>query len=227
MSQCPTVTWRVTYIAYRGKVNLLRLRSQQLPCLYTTVGGFQILYFAGYRSTSSAKFPSLHKDDSIPPPATRENPGQVTHPKSPWELIFVEFPIVRSIHKSTLLVSPFHCDRSLLEPSNTFTCRLATQTGSSGSDNGKERYSNVYHSNPHHFQAGLNRLGDALDDVIATIEQETTNPGRTGDQNGLLLKFKGWRHELSAVRTGAGDRLGHRLDMSDGVPAEMGGIFSD
>lgn len=67
-------------------------------------------------------------------------------------------------------------------------------------------------------------MNNALDDVIGMIEQEATP---NGNENELLLKFKGWRQELSAVRTGAGDRIGHRLDMSDGVPAEMGGIFTD
>jgi hypothetical protein len=73
----------------------------------------------------------------------------------------------------------------------------------------------------------LKRLDNALNDVIAVIEQEATNLGHTGHENDLLLKFKEWRRELSAVRTGAGGRLGHRLDMSEGVPAELGGIFTD
>lgn len=71
-------------------------------------------------------------------------------------------------------------------------------------------------------------MENALNDVITTIEQEAANLGpHTGNENGLLLKFKGWRQELSVVRTGAGDRVGHGLDMSDGVPAELGGIFTD
>lgn len=69
-------------------------------------------------------------------------------------------------------------------------------------------------------------MGNALDDVITTIEQEATNPG-TGNENDLLLKFKGWRRELSSVRSGVGDRPGHGMDMGDGVSAELGGIFVD
>ena len=34
-----------------------------------------------------AKFPDLHQDDSIPPPATRENPGQVTCHIPPREIL--------------------------------------------------------------------------------------------------------------------------------------------
>jgi len=56
---------------------------------------------------------------------------------------------------------------------------------------------------------------------------EEANLGRTEHEDDLLMKFKGWRRELSAVRTGAGDRMEHRLDMSGGVPAELGGIFAD
>lgn len=84
-------------------------------------------------------------------------------------------------------------------------------------------------SNPHHFQLGLKRLDKALDDVITLIEQEVTgDPGPTaGNENQLLLKFKGWRRELSNVRTGVGERVGRRLDMGDGVSAELGGIFAD
>lgn len=69
-------------------------------------------------------------------------------------------------------------------------------------------------------------MSNALDDVIATIEQETIF-GPTGNENDLLLKFKGWRQELSFVQTGAGERTAHRLDTNDGVPAELGGIFTD
>ena len=32
-----------------------------------------------HHTLSPAKFPELHGDDSIPPPVTRENPGQVMH----------------------------------------------------------------------------------------------------------------------------------------------------
>jgi hypothetical protein len=73
----------------------------------------------------------------------------------------------------------------------------------------------------------LKRLDDALNDVITVIEQEATNLGRTGNEDELLMKLKGWRRELSTVRTGTGDRIAHGLDMSEGVPAEMGGIFAD
>jgi len=73
----------------------------------------------------------------------------------------------------------------------------------------------------------LKKLDDALNDVIAMIEQEATNLCRTGNEDDLLMKFKGWRRELNSVRTGAGDRIGPRLDVSDGVPAELGGIFAD
>lgn len=59
------------------------------------------------------------------------------------------------------------------------------------------------------------------------IEQEATNLGRTGNEDELLIKFKGWRRELSVVRTGTGGRAEHRIDMSEGVPAELGGIFTD
>lgn len=84
-----------------------------------------------------------------------------------------------------------------------------------------------YYGNPHHFQSGLKRLDDALSDVITVIEQEAVNLGRTGNEDDLLIKFKGWKQELNLVRTGTGDRPGHRLDASDGVPAELGGIFAD
>ena len=59
------------------------------------------------------------------------------------------------------------------------------------------------------------------------VEQEATNLGRTGNEDELLIKFKGWRRELSVIRTGAGDRIGHKLDVDEGVPAELGGIFTD
>lgn len=102
--------------------------------------------------------------------------------------------------------------------------------GLSGSGKDEEHSPSRYHSNPHHYQASLKRLDDALDDVITAIEQEATNlnpGGQTGDESRLLLKFKGWRRELSTVRSGVGDRIGHRLDMGDGIPAERGGIFAD
>ncbi|KAF9649562.1 hypothetical protein BDM02DRAFT_3113594 [Thelephora ganbajun] len=124
-----------------------------------------------------AKFPDLCEDDSIPPPATRENPAI---------------------------------------PSRSSECHRE-----------KEHPPHSYHGNPRHFQLGLKRLDNALNDVIALIEQEATNLGRTGNEDGLLIKFKGWRRELSAVRTGVGDRIGHRLGMGEGVPAELGGIFVD
>ena len=73
----------------------------------------------------------------------------------------------------------------------------------------------------------MEKLDNALNDVIATIEQEATNLGRTGNEDELLIKFKGWRRELSVVRTGTGNRIGHKLDMDEGVPAELGGIFTD
>jgi len=110
---------------------------------------------------------------------------------------------------------------------NSFPFHLATRSGSRGRGREKEVSPNRYHGNPHHFQSGLKRLDDALNDVITTIEQEATNLGRTGDEDELLIKFKGWRRELSAVQTGAGDRIGHGFDMGDGVSAELGGIFTD
>jgi hypothetical protein len=75
---------------------------------------------------------------------------------------------------------------------------------------------------------GLKRLDNALEDVITIIEQDSATLGpHTGNESGLLLKFRGWRQELGVVQTGAGDRVGHRFDMGDGVPAELGGIFTD
>ena len=109
---------------------------------------------------------------------------------------------------------------------SVFIYHLATRDGSAGS-RGERELSPHNHGNPHHFQSGLKRLDSALNDVIAMIEQEATNLGRTGNEDELLIKFKGWRRELSVVRTGAGDRIGHRLDMDEGVPAELGGIFAD
>ena len=110
---------------------------------------------------------------------------------------------------------------------NAFTRHLATRSGSDGSHREREQSPRHYYGNPHHFQSGLKKLDDALNDVIALIEQEATNLGRTGNEDDLLMKFKGWRHELNSVRTGAGDRMGHGLDTSEGVPAELGGIFAD
>lgn len=114
-----------------------------------------------------------------------------------------------------------------LQHFNAFPCHLAPPHGTTGSHAGKELSPRRYHGDPHHFQSGLKRLDDALNDVITTIEQEATNLGRTGNEDDILMKFKGWRRELDAVRTGTGDRMGHRLDTSDGVPAELGGIFAD
>jgi hypothetical protein len=71
----------------------------------------------------------------------------------------------------------------------------------------------------------LKRLDNALNDVIAMIEQEATNLGRAGNEDDLLIKFKGWRRELDTVRVGPGDGREHR--MGDGVSAELGGIFTD
>ena len=109
---------------------------------------------------------------------------------------------------------------------DAFAYRLATRSGLSGSDREKELSPGRYHSDPHHFQSGLKRLNNALDDVITLIEQEASN-GRTGLENELLLKFKGWRRELDSVRTGVGNRMGHGMDMGDGVSAESGGMFTD
>jgi len=104
---------------------------------------------------------------------------------------------------------------------------LATRNGSDRSHRDRELSPQHYYGNPHHFQSGLKKLDDALNDVITAIEQEATNLGRTGNEDDLLIKFKGWRRELNSVRTGFGDRVGHGLDASDGVPAELGGIFTD
>ena len=136
-----------------------------------------------------------------------------------------DLPFIRFTRESTPLVSCFHDHH--LPLFNVFTGHLATRSEST-ERHGDGRFSSPsYHGNPHHFQSGLKRLDNALNDVIATIEQEATNLGQTGNEDELLIKFKGWRRELSAVRTGAGERIGHRLDMSDGVPAELGGIFED
>jgi len=174
---------------------------------------------------SPARFPDLHEEDSILPPATRENPGQVMYHVSLRKKSFADLLFTRFIRKSTPLVSCF-CNHRL-PFFNFFTCHLATGNGPTGSRTEDGIFPNSNYGNPHHFQSELKRLGNALNDVIAMIEQEATNPGRTGDEDKLLMKFKGWRRELSAVRTGTGDRIGHRLDMGDGVPAELGGIFAD
>ena len=179
-----------------------------------------------HRILAPAKFPDLHEDDSIPPPATRENPGQVTHHVSLWEGLFAELLFARFIPKSTPLVSNFHGSR--LPPFNVFPCHLATRNGPAGSHGEKELSpQRSPYGNPHHFQSGLQKLDDALNDVITVIEQEATNLGRTGNEDDLLIKFKEWRRELDVVRASAGDRMGRRLDTSDGVPAELGGIFTD
>ena len=104
---------------------------------------------------------------------------------------------------------------------------LAARNGSNESHRERELSPQHYYGNPHHFQSGLKKLDDALNDVITTIEQEATNLGRTGNEDDLLMKFKGWRRELDSVRTGSRDRMGHRVDASGGVPAELGGIFAD
>jgi hypothetical protein len=175
---------------------------------------------------ASAKFPDLHKDDSVPPPATRENPGQVTRRIFLWKLSFIDLPITRFTPQSTPPVCHFLRDHHL-QLSNAFAYCPVTRSELSGGGEEKEHSPHRYHSDPHHFQAKLKRLDNALDDVINMIELEASNLGRTGDENGLLLKFKGWRRELGTVRTGFGDRIAHRVDTSDGVPAEMGGIFTD
>lgn len=115
-------------------------------------------------------------------------------------------------------MSHFH-DHHFQLSNNATARRLATRNGPPGNDRDKEPSPRHYHSNPHHLQAKLKKLDSALDDVITTIEQQATlNPGHTGDENDLLLRFKMWRRELGTVRTGAGDRIGYRLDMTDGVP---------
>ena len=173
-----------------------------------------------------AKFPHLHEDDSIPPPATRENPGQVTHHLSPARGSYADLLFARFILESTPLVSCFH-GRCMPLPNN-FVCHLAlTRNESTGSRREGDLSPPRSYGNPHHFQAGLKRLDSALDDVITMVEQEATNLGRTGNEDDLLIKFKGWRRELNTVRTGTGDRVGHRLDTSEGVSAELGGIFAD
>jgi len=149
---------------------------------------------------------------------SRTPPEKVLH----W---ITDLPFNRSIRDSTPLVSCFG-DLHLPLLLNVFAFHLAARSGSTGS-RGEGGLSPHNHGNPHHFQAGLKRLEDALNDVITVIEQEATNLGRTGNEDDLLMKFKGWRRELSTVRTGTGDRIGHRLDMGDGVPAELGGIFTD
>jgi len=173
-----------------------------------------------------AKFPDLHEDDSIPPPATRENPGQVICRISLRGKFFTDLPITRSIRKSTPLVS---CSRDRYLPlfTDVFTCHVATRSGSTGSRRENEPSPHRNYGNPHHFQSGLNKLDNALNDVITMIEQEATNPGPIGNEDDLLIKFKGWRQELNTVRSGVGDRIGHSLDTNDGVPAERGGIFAD
>lgn len=120
-----------------------------------------------------------------------------------------------------------YCDDRCLPCFNVLSCRPATRGGSAGSPGENRRSPDDYHGNPHHFQSGLKKLDDALNDVIAMIEQEATNLGRTGNEDELLIKFKGWRRELGTVRTGTASRIGHRLDMGEGVPAESGGIFTD
>lgn len=121
--------------------------------------------------------------------------------------------------------------RSSLRPplSKAFDRRPATRSASHRSDKEKEFSPHRSHGNPHHFQSGLEKLDSALNDVIALIEEEaiSLDPYMGNIESDLLLKFKGWRRELSTVRTGAAERIGHRLDMSGGVPAELGGIFDD
>ena len=173
-----------------------------------------------------AKFPNLHEDDSIPPPATRENPGQVTCNIFLWGSPVVDLLVTRFIQKLTPLVSLRSCLR--LPLSKAFDCRPVTRGASYGSDKEKEFPQNRYHGNPHHFQSGLKKLDSALNDVITMIEEEAVNLGpHTGNESDLLLKLKGWRQELSTVRTGAAERMEHGLDMNGGVPAELGGIFED
>ena len=41
----------------------------------------------GFSTIAPAKFPDLHEGDSIPPPATRENSGQVMCYISYWEVL--------------------------------------------------------------------------------------------------------------------------------------------
>ena len=136
---------------------------------------------------------------------------------------FANLLFTRFIQKSTPLVSCF-CNRSLVK---VLTSHPATRSESRDSRRENEPFLNSSHGNPHHFQSGLKKLDSALSDVIAMIEQEATNLGRTGNEDELLIKFRGWRQELSVVRTGAGERIGRRLDMNEGVPAELGGIFED
>ena len=122
-------------------------------------------------------------------------------------------------------MSCFHCHRLLYF--DAFARHLATRSRVDGSHREREQSPRNYYGNPHNFQSGLKKLDDALNDVIATIEQEATNLGRTGNEDDLLMKLKGWRHELDTVRTGSGNRMGRTVDTSDGVPAELGGIFTD
>lgn len=110
---------------------------------------------------------------------------------------------------------------------NVLAYHLATRNEPTGSHGEKELSPHRNYGNPHHFQSGLQKLDNALNDVITMIEEEATNLGRTGNEDDLLIKFKGWRQELDVVRTGPGDRAGRRLDTSDGVPAELGGVFAD
>ena len=61
-----------------------------------------------------AKFPDLHEEDSISPPATRENPGQVMHYVSLPKKSFANLLFTRFIQKSTPLVSCFRNHRLLV-----------------------------------------------------------------------------------------------------------------
>jgi len=77
----------------------------------------------------------------------------------------------------------------------------------------------------HLLQNNFENLDRSLGDVIAAVEEKSTRVGNSGGEDDLLLKFRGWRRELDAIRAEAPMRGSHGMHTGDGVSAERGGIF--
>lgn len=66
-----------------------------------------------------------------------------------------------------------------------------------------------------------------MSEVIDTIEREQSGMGGTPEERALVDKFKGWRSELVAIRSGQGGVRKTTAPAADGVYAEEGGMFTD
>ncbi|KAI0354320.1 hypothetical protein OH77DRAFT_1521927 [Trametes cingulata] len=96
-----------------------------------------------------------------------------------------------------------------------------------GTGGGREPRPSEVLGNPYVLDSAFSKLDEALTEIISKIQNEERSVGAAANEDALLQKFKGWRDELTQIRSGRKSLRGNEKNADAAAKQDEGGLFAD